>query len=57
MPDLELVVPTAEDMRNLGRELAGALAAGDLVLLTGDLGAGKSTLTQGIGRLRTAFTG
>jgi tRNA threonylcarbamoyladenosine biosynthesis protein TsaE len=49
MPDLELVVPTAEDMRNLGRQLAGTLAAGDLVLLTGDLGAGKTTLTQGIG--------
>jgi tRNA threonylcarbamoyladenosine biosynthesis protein TsaE len=49
MPDLELVVPTAEEMRKLGRELAGALAAGDLVLLTGDLGAGKTTLTQGIG--------
>ena len=49
MPDLALVVPTAADMRELGRELAGALAAGDLVLLTGDLGAGKTTLTQGIG--------
>src|SRR4030095_3864328 len=36
-------------MRRLGRELAGALAGGDLVLLTGDLGAGKTTLTQGIG--------
>ena len=49
MPDLELVVPTAEEMRKLGQELAGALAAGDVVLLTGDLGAGKTTLTQGIG--------
>ena len=49
MPDLELVVPTADEMRKLGRELAGSLAAGDLVLLTGDLGAGKTTLTQGIG--------
>lgn len=49
MPDLELVVPTAAEMRRLGRQLAGALAAGDLVLLTGDLGAGKTTLTQGIG--------
>jgi tRNA threonylcarbamoyladenosine biosynthesis protein TsaE len=49
MPDLELVVPTAEDMRTLGRELARALVGGDLVLLTGDLGAGKTTLTQGIG--------
>lgn len=46
---VELVVATAEEMRELGRELAGSLRAGDLVLLTGDLGAGKTTLTQGIG--------
>jgi tRNA threonylcarbamoyladenosine biosynthesis protein TsaE len=46
----ELVrVPTAEQMRALGRRLAGLLRAGDLVLLTGPLGAGKTTLTQGIG--------
>ena len=35
--------------RELGRRLAGVLRAGDLVVLTGDLGAGKTTLTQGIG--------
>jgi tRNA threonylcarbamoyladenosine biosynthesis protein TsaE len=46
----ELVrVPTAEQMRVLGRRLAGLLRAGDLVLLSGPLGAGKTTLTQGIG--------
>jgi len=46
----ELVrVPTAEQMRALGRRLAGILRAGDLVLLSGPLGAGKTTLTQGIG--------
>jgi tRNA threonylcarbamoyladenosine biosynthesis protein TsaE len=46
----ELVrVPTAEQMRALGCRLAGVLRAGDLVLLTGPLGAGKTTLTQGIG--------
>jgi tRNA threonylcarbamoyladenosine biosynthesis protein TsaE len=46
----ELVrVPTAEQMRALGRRLAGVLRAGDLVLLSGPLGAGKTTLTQGIG--------
>jgi tRNA threonylcarbamoyladenosine biosynthesis protein TsaE len=46
----ELVrVPTAEQMRELGRRLAGVLRAGDLVLLSGPLGAGKTTLTQGIG--------
>ncbi|WP_026415281.1 tRNA (adenosine(37)-N6)-threonylcarbamoyltransferase complex ATPase subunit type 1 TsaE [Actinomadura oligospora] len=42
-------VPTSEDMRALGVRLAGLLRAGDLLVLTGDLGAGKTTLTQGIG--------
>src|SRR5699024_6118198 len=42
-------LPDAEATRAFGRELAQELRAGDLVLLTGDLGAGKTTLTQGIG--------
>jgi tRNA threonylcarbamoyladenosine biosynthesis protein TsaE len=42
-------VPSAVVMRDLGGLLAGVLKAGDLVVLTGDLGAGKTTLTQGIG--------
>jgi tRNA threonylcarbamoyladenosine biosynthesis protein TsaE len=44
-----LVIPTAADMRVLGRRLAAVVRAGDLVVLSGDLGAGKTTLTQGIG--------
>lgn len=44
-----LDVPTAADMRALGGRLASVLRAGDLVVLTGDLGAGKTTLTQGLG--------
>jgi len=36
-------------MRTLGRRLATVLRAGDLVVLSGPLGAGKTTLTQGIG--------
>ena len=40
---------TVEDTRALGRRLAGLLRAGDLVLLTGPLGAGKTALVQGIG--------
>lgn len=39
----------AEATRTWGRELAAVLRAGDLVVLTGELGAGKTTLTQGIG--------
>lgn len=41
--------PTAESMRELGRRLAALLAPGDVLIATGDLGAGKTTLTQGIG--------
>ena len=40
----------AEAMRELGRSLAGQLAAGDLIVLSGGLGAGKTTFTQGLGR-------
>jgi tRNA threonylcarbamoyladenosine biosynthesis protein TsaE len=36
-------------MRALGRRLAGLLRAGDLLVLSGELGAGKTTLVQGIG--------
>ncbi len=42
-------VPDGEAMRELGRRLAADLRAGDLVVLAGGLGAGKTTLTQGIG--------
>ena len=42
-------VPDTEAMEALGRELGAQLRAGDLVVLTGPLGAGKTTLTRGIG--------
>ncbi|MEV6811782.1 tRNA (adenosine(37)-N6)-threonylcarbamoyltransferase complex ATPase subunit type 1 TsaE [Micromonospora sp. NPDC051296] len=44
-----VLLPTAADTHTFGRRLAELLRAGDLVLLTGPLGAGKTALTQGIG--------
>ncbi|MGP9759225.1 alanine racemase [Corynebacterium sp. AOP12-C2-36] len=41
-------VTSAEQMRDLGRQLGRTLRAGDVVVLTGALGAGKTTVTQGI---------
>lgn len=48
-PLAELRIATDGDMRDLGRRLAALLRAGDLVILAGPLGAGKTTLVQGIG--------
>jgi tRNA threonylcarbamoyladenosine biosynthesis protein TsaE len=44
-----LRIPDAEAMESLGARLAGLLTAGDLVVLDGPLGAGKTTLTRGLG--------
>ncbi len=41
--------PDATAMRDLGRRVAGVLAAGDVLVLNGELGAGKTTFTQGLG--------
>ena len=46
---MKYVVPDAQSMRRLGEALARTLRAGDLVILAGGLGAGKTTLVQGIG--------
>jgi tRNA threonylcarbamoyladenosine biosynthesis protein TsaE len=45
----ELTVASPDDMRALGRRLAAMLRPGDLVVLNGALGTGKTTLVQGIG--------
>lgn len=41
---------SAEQTEALGAELAAALQAGDVVLLRGELGAGKTTIARGIAR-------
>jgi tRNA threonylcarbamoyladenosine biosynthesis protein TsaE len=46
---VKVELSTVEDTRAFGRDLAGVLRAGDLVVLTGPLGAGKTALAQGIG--------
>ena len=44
-----ITVATAEDMHLLGVKLSAHLRAGDLVLVNGPLGAGKTVLAQGVG--------
>lgn len=48
-PSTATVLPTVADTRAFGHRLAAVLRAGDLVLLSGPLGAGKTALAQGIG--------
>ena len=48
-PILELQIRDADEMHALGIRLAQEFRAGDIVILVGPLGAGKTTLTRGIG--------
>jgi tRNA threonylcarbamoyladenosine biosynthesis protein TsaE len=44
-----IAVATADEMHQLGKKLSAHLRAGDLVLVNGPLGAGKTVLAQGVG--------
>jgi tRNA threonylcarbamoyladenosine biosynthesis protein TsaE len=48
--DGEIVLPSAADTEALGERIGSRLGAGDLVVLSGPLGAGKTVLTRGIAR-------
>lgn len=48
MAPIVLRSPTAGDTRAIGRSIASVLRRHDVVLLTGELGAGKTTLVQGL---------
>jgi tRNA threonylcarbamoyladenosine biosynthesis protein TsaE len=48
-PIFEQVIATSEDMHELGVKVSKALRAGDLAILIGPLGAGKTTFTRGVG--------
>ena len=50
MAEMLTVTNSAAETRELGEQLAKRLEPGDVVLLRGDLGAGKSELTRGIAR-------
>ncbi|MBR0385884.1 MAG: tRNA (adenosine(37)-N6)-threonylcarbamoyltransferase complex ATPase subunit type 1 TsaE [Erysipelotrichaceae bacterium] len=48
MEKLELTAATAKETTEIGRALGTLLSAGDVITLAGELGAGKTTFTQGI---------
>ena len=45
-----MLITSVDVMRDLGARLAARLQVGDIIVLKGNLGAGKTALTQGIGK-------
>ncbi len=45
---MELLINSVDQMHQLGAKIGARLKAGDVVVLTGELGSGKTVLTQGI---------
>lgn len=50
MQEFELLSQSPQQTQKLAQRLASSLRAGDLLVLTGDLGAGKTTFVQGLAR-------
>src|SRR4051812_3315998 len=48
--DIDVISHSLDQTRRIGARLAALLAPGDVILLEGPFGAGKTTLTQGIAR-------
>jgi tRNA threonylcarbamoyladenosine biosynthesis protein TsaE len=48
--DLRAVTGSVDATRDVGAAVAGLARAGDVVVLAGDLGAGKTAFVQGFGR-------
>lgn len=46
---MEILIDSVEQMHQLGAKIGAKLKSSDVVVLTGELGSGKTTLTQGIG--------
>jgi tRNA threonylcarbamoyladenosine biosynthesis protein TsaE len=46
---MEILIDSVEQMHQLGAKIGAKLKSGDVVVLSGELGSGKTTLTQGIG--------